>query len=71
MSNTYPRYSMMVDGKLEWFSLGRAASMYDCGFIQVDFGPCVIEKEGEDPRLMTDDDRSKISELADRISESK
>jgi len=71
MSNKYPRYSMMIDGKLEWLPLGEAASAYDCGWVQVEFGPCVIDAEDLEPRLITDDDKRKISNLADEISGSK
>lgn len=71
MGPKYPKYSMMVNGELKWLSLGEAASAYDCGWIQVEFGPCVIDAEDIEPRLITDEDKRKISDLADDISASK
>ncbi|MEA3249665.1 MAG: hypothetical protein U9Q03_04915 [Patescibacteria group bacterium] len=47
-----------------------AAQCYDSGWNSVDFGQSVMEETG-DTRTMTDEEKHKISSLADEYSASK
>ena len=72
---SFPKYHMIVDigvGKKRqsFMTLTEAGAAYDSGWAQVDIGDFVLTEDFK-LREMTDEDRSMISEAADKHSESK
>lgn len=70
MSEFTPLYEMIIDGKQFWLSIKQAGIAYDSGWMPVQIGGSVLEREGA-PRLITDAERQRIADIADDWSASK
>ncbi|KND50822.1 MAG: hypothetical protein AB202_00250 [Parcubacteria bacterium C7867-007] len=66
----YPLFLMQAGAMFQFLPLREAGILYDNGLVDVKFGTFVLE-EGLKIRLMTDEEKGKISEIADRYSENK
>jgi len=66
----FPRYQMIVGGKIVWCPLNEAALFHNNALLEVSFGTIVHDSLDDDPREMTDDDQRRITQAADRISRS-
>jgi hypothetical protein len=66
----FPKYLMKINGQRKFLSLRDAYVAYDSGFDKVKFGIYVLEKDFS-VRKMTEEDAEKISNFADKHSESK
>ena len=64
------RYMMIVDGNTHFLLLRETAQVYDSGWVPVEFGDLVL-LEDFTTVVMTDEDKQKISRLADDYSASK
>jgi len=69
-SNDFPKYLMVIDGKLHFVPFREAYVAYDNGFVPVEFGQYVLNHDFS-VREMTEEDKSKISDAADEYSASK
>jgi len=66
----FPRYQMFVDDNELWQSLREAGRTYDFGFAPVRIGGKVLDQGGL-VRDITDEEKSRISEIAEEYSDSK
>lgn len=66
----FPMYQMVVNGETRYYDLGEAGRLYDSGHLPVGFGELVMEEDTTE-RAMTDDDKRRISNYADKFSASK
>lgn len=66
----YPRYAMQVGKEKKWLPLREAGIAYDNGWMDVSICGEVMEETGT-VRDTTDEERKKISDIADEYSESK
>ncbi len=64
------KYLMRINGEERYLSLYDAGVVYDSGHLRVEFGDSVLSADGS-VQPMTQKDKDKISEAADRHSESK
>ena len=69
-SSIFPLYKMIIDGKEHRLPLRDVSVAYDSGWVPVAIGGLVLEAAGQ-PREITNEERAKISDIADRCSESK
>lgn len=67
---TYPLYLMLVDGDRRWMSLREAGITFDSGWVKVEIGGWVRDTETTE-RPITQEERNRISEIADEWSSSK
>lgn len=67
---SFPLYQMIVDGKQEWHTLRNAGIVYDCGWLSISIGGLVLDQPGM-TRDITEEERQKISDIADEWSASK
>lgn len=67
----FPLYLMRIDDRYEFVTIHRAAAWYDSGWNKVDFGGFVIEDATFKVRRITDQEKRKISDMADEYSTSK
>ncbi|MDX1608377.1 MAG: hypothetical protein R3251_04160 [Candidatus Spechtbacterales bacterium] len=63
-------YLMVVNGDERWMTLQEAGKIYDSGWFPVKIEGRVMDEDGEQ-RPITDEERKKIVEIANRRSESK
>ncbi len=66
----FPLYEMNVNGQIQFLSLGDAGAAFDSGWAAIAIGTRVIEEDGS-PRQMTDEDKTRIQDVADAHSENK
>ena len=66
----FPKYLMKINGNRKFLTFHEAYVAYDSGSANVEFGRYVLSEDGS-VRAMTDEDKSKISEAADKYSASK
>ncbi len=66
----FPLYKMVVDGKEQWLSIREAGIVYDSGWTPVAIGGLVLEAAGV-PREITEEEKQRISNIADEWSASK
>lgn len=66
----YPQYLMWINGERRFLSLREAGIVYDSGYDQIEIAGEVMESDGK-IRSITDEERRRISEIADRVSSSK
>jgi nucleoside 2-deoxyribosyltransferase len=64
-----PRYQMMVDGNEEWHPIRDAGIVFDSGWAPVSIGGSV--RELDTTRPITDQERTRIADIADEYSASK
>lgn len=69
-SREFPRYELVVDGHSHWLTLYQAGVAYDNNWVPVSIGGHVLHKDGT-VRDITDQERARISDLADEHSASK
>ena len=69
-TNDFPKYLMKVDGERKFFNFREAYVMYDSGSINVEFCRYVLNADFS-VRKMTNEDKAKISEAADKYGEGK
>jgi hypothetical protein len=69
LEQAQPRYQMMVDGNEEWHPIRNAGVVYDTGWVPVSIGGEV--RELDITRPITDEERLRISDIADEYSGSK
>lgn len=66
----FPKYLMKINGGRKFLPFGEAYVAYDSGSARVEFGRYVLNEDFS-VRKMTDEDKSKISDAADKYSASK
>ena len=66
----FPRYLMKINGNRRFLPFNEAYAIYDSGFAKVEFGHYVLNEDFS-VRRMTNEDRSKISNAADKHSGNK
>lgn len=69
-STDFPKYLMKINGNRKFLTFRDAYVAFDSGSNRVEFGRYVLN-ENFSVRKMTDEDMTKISETADKYSESK
>ena len=67
---SFPLYEMIVNGRQEWHTLRDAGVVYDYGHFPVAIGGKVLDRPGM-PRDITEEERRRISDIADEWSASK
>jgi hypothetical protein len=66
----FPKYLMKINGERRFLTFQEAATVFNSGMSQVEFGRYVLNEDFS-VRLMTTEDISRICCLADRYSASK
>lgn len=69
----FPRYMMIVNERKLFVTMPVAGEMYNGNWVKVEIGGLVLEREGDSitARDITAEERRKISQIADSISNSK
>ncbi len=70
MTDKHLRYLMIVNGENHWLNLYESGVLYENGQVSVQIGGRVMESNGKE-REITDEERARIVEIADRVSENK
>ncbi len=68
--SSFPRYLMIVNGNRLWLDIGNAGVAFDSGWVPVRIGGKVIEEDGTE-RDVTDEEKQRISDIAEEYSASK
>lgn len=69
-SPQYPQYLMLIGAQRRFLPIREAGVAYDCGFVNVEIVGDVLEEDHR-VRLITDEERRKIAEIAEEWSTSK
>lgn len=70
MSDFKPLYEMIIDDKTYWLLIRQAGIAYDSGWVPVSIGGHVLDGPGP-TRLITNEERRRIADIADDWSASK
>lgn len=70
MSNDYPKYLIITNGRRQWLPLRQAGIAWDNGWAKVEMGSFVLEADGTE-RPITAAEQVQIQDIADDYSASK